>query len=144
MNKEDKKTKKIVISNKVKYHYFQNDSGISIGKLKKEDLALLEICEKIYNKEKDNTYKDINQLANIKLARSYFSILARIAKAGYKTEDFPEIKALIRKLTNGIRKNYRLLMKSPIPLNRKMLITIFGIDYRILAVPYRLLQKEKE
>ena len=131
----------IVCSDTVKYHYFQNDTGISIGPLKKTDMALLDICEYISEREENNTYKNIDELAKIKLARSYFSLLARIAKAGYVKADFSDIKAVTRKLTKGLRKNWIRLMKSSIPMNRKVLICIFCIDYRLLAFPYQKLKK---
>lgn len=131
----------IVCSDVVKYHYFQNDTGISIGPLKKTDMALLDICEYIYEQEKDNTYKNIKELAKTKLARSYFSLLARIAKAGYVKADFSDIKTVTRKLTRNLRKNWIRLMRSSIPVNRKILICVFCIDYRLLAFPYQKLKK---
>ena len=136
-----KDTKSIVISNQVKYHYFQNINGISIGPLKQADLGLLEVCEQINEKEKNNIYKNINQLTKIKLARSYFSLLARLATAGYVKSDFPEIKSVSKKFTNRLRKNFLILMKSDIPFNRKAMIVIFCIDYRIATYAYLILKK---
>lgn len=138
-----KKASSIVISDAIKYHYFQNDSGISIGKLKKSDMALLDICSDICEKEKNNSYKNIKELTQMKLARSYFSLLARIAKAGYKKEDFQDINALTTQLTRGLRTNFAILMKSHIPLSRKVLICVFCIDFRLLAGPYQKFKKLK-
>lgn len=138
-----KETESIVVSNIVKYHYFQNSNGISIGPLKKIDLSLLSICKTICEKEKNNTYKDINKLTEIKLARSYFSLLARVAKAGYEKRDFPDIYTYIKQWTTGLRKNYRLLMTSSIPFNRKILISIFSINYNIVAFPMKLKKRIK-
>lgn len=136
-----KAAKSIVISNQVKYHYFQNINGISIGPLKQADLGLLEVCEQILEEEKNNTYKNINQLAKVKLARSYFSLLARLATAGYVKADFPEIKSVSKSLTTGLRKNFLMLMKSSIPYNRKAMIVVFCIDYRIATYVYSILKK---
>lgn len=134
----------IAVSSSVKYHYFQNTDGISIGPLKKEDLGLLEICKQIYEAEESNSYKNINQLTKTKLGRSYFSLLARLATAGYTEKDFPEIKSIAKELTKGLRRNLLILLRSGIPANRKMLIIIFCIDYRIAAYPYSALKKAKE
>lgn len=136
-----KATEIIVISNQVKYHYFQNVYGISIGPLKLADLGLLDVCAHIYEKEKNNTYKNINQLTKIKMARSYFSLLARLATAGYIKSDFPEIKSVSKSLTSGLRRNFMILMKSSIPFNRKIMIVIFCIDYRIIGYAYSILKK---
>lgn len=138
-----KKSNSIVLSNVVKYHYFQNESGISIGKLKKSDMALIDICADICEKEKNNSYKNIKELTQMKLARSYFSLLARIAKVGYKKEDFHNINEITAQLTRGLRTNFVILMKSHIPFNRKVLICVFCIDYRLLAYPYQKLKKIK-
>lgn len=138
-----KRADSIVESNAVKYHYFQNESGISIGPLKKSDLGLLDICETICKKEQRNTYKNTYDLTKVKLARSYFSLLARLATAGYRKEDFPDIKPLARKWTKGLRKNYFLLIKSNIPTNRKILITVFCADYRLAGYPYSIMKKVK-
>jgi Glycosyltransferases involved in cell wall biogenesis len=135
-----KETNVIVLSNQVKYHYFQNNGGISIGPLNKSNLDLLDICENIYRKEKKNSYKNIKRLTKVKLARSYFSLLARIAKAGYVESDFDDIKKLTQKLTKGLRKNFVILMRSAIPVNRKWLICIFCVDYRLVAYPLQMIK----
>lgn len=139
-----KEAASIVYSNVPKYYYFQNSEGISIGSLKNADLALLEFSEEIYEKEKNNSYRGINDLTKAKLARSYFSILARIATAGYNQADFPDVRGLTKDLTSKLRKNYGLLMRSPIAFNRKALISIFCVDYRLVAGPYGALKKLRE
>lgn len=138
-----KKTNSIAISHLIKYHYFQNTNGISVGPLKKADLGLLDICETICNKEMKNTYKGIDQLTRVKLARSYFSILARLATAGYNKNDFSTIKSIEKEMKAGLRRNLSLLIKSPIPMNRKALILIFCVDYKLIRIPYLILVKIK-
>lgn len=135
-----KKCSVLVESNQVKYHYFQNNAGISLGPLKKKDLALLEICENINDEERNNAYRNINILTRTKLARSYFSILARIALSGC-SEEIDNPKELTKDLTGKLRKNLMLLMKSPIAWKRKILILVFAVDYRILSKPYSFYKK---
>lgn len=130
----------IVVSNQVKYHYFQNSAGISLGPLRKRDLALLTICEEMCAWEKDNSYRDINQLTQIKLARSYFSILARIATSGVAA-DIENPKHLTQELTRKLREYALMLMKAPIAFSRKVLIALFCVDYRIVSFPYQILRR---
>src|SRR5690625_4358985 len=68
------KAQKIARSNKVYYYYFQDDLSTTRNGLKKRDFDLLDICEKIIELSKDED-DEIKYLANVKLARSYFSLL---------------------------------------------------------------------
>lgn len=136
-----KKANSIAISHLVKYHYFQNKNGISIGPLTKSDLGLLDVCKMICSKERENTYKGIDQLTKVKLGRSYFSILARLATAGYNKNDFSSIKPIEKEMKAGLRRNLVLLLKSKIPANRKALILIFCIDYKLIRIPYLVLKR---
>jgi hypothetical protein len=73
---------------------------------------------------------DIKLLAEQKRARAYLSSMIRIVFYGIdKTEC--NWKDTIKNVQSGLRKNYFLLMKSPMPLNRKIPMTILIIDYRI-------------
>lgn len=126
-----KAIRRITYTNQIKYHYFQNSSGISMSSLKNKDLALIEISEKIYMLEQDNTYKNINKLAEIKLGRSYFSILARMAKEGCSSEIVKQDE-LEKRYVRELRKYYMLLMKSPIPASRKAFVTLTCVNYNAL------------
>ena len=138
-----KQCKMIVVSNLIKYMYFQNRSSISMGPLKKSDLSLLEISEYIRNEEKENHYREINKLTEIKLSRSYFSILARIALSGCSSE-IGNPKQLTEELTINLRKKLWMLLKSPISTKRKILMIIFALDYRLLQKPYAIYKHLKE
>ena len=45
---------------------------------------------------------------------------------------------MIKYLTNGLRENYILLMKSPMPMNRKIMATALAIDFNLLATPLKI------
>lgn len=138
-----KNTTRTAVSKKVKYFYFQNQKGISMGPLKKADLGLLEICKEICEKEKDNNYRDINKLTEIKLARSYFSILSRIAISGV-SESIEDPEQLIKELTKRLRNNIWLLLNSPIDPKRKIMCIVVAIDYRIPSVAYAFMKRRKK
>lgn len=134
-----KNANKIVHISKIGYYYFQNPKSISNGKLKKIDFDLIYASEELCRLSKDLVNKEIYELAQIKLARSYFSLLAKAATGGF-ADDINK-KKCIKDLTYNLRKNYKLLMKAPISKNRKMMITLVSINYNLLAVPVSVYKK---
>ena len=128
----------IVVSNLIKYMYFQNRSSISMGPLKKSDLSLLEISEYIRNEEKENHYREINKLTEIKLSRSYFSILARIALSGCSSE-IGNPKQLTEELTINLRKKLWMLLKSPISNKKENTYDYICVGLQIITETIRYL-----
>ena len=120
----------------VGYYYFQGNQGsITSGMLKKKDFDLLDASKELCELAAETKYSEIQKLAEIKLARSYFSLLAKAATGG-TSEDIK--KKDIHYLTKELRKKYLLLMRSPMPVNRKICTTLVCLDYRTLAIPYRI------
>lgn len=121
----------------VGYYYFQNPQSITSGKLRKKDFDLLDASKELC--ELSECYKDkrIYQLAEIKLARSYFSLLAKGTLGGFEV-DIERPKQCARELTANLRKNYCKLMLAPIPKNRKVLITFMIFDYRLVGILARI------
>ena len=125
----------------VGYYYFQNNKSTTRRGLKLKDLDLIKACDEIIELSKDKN-KNIKKYAKIKRARSDFSLLAKIAY--YGVEEKIDVKQIAQKLTKSIRKNYLLLIFSPIPINRKFIITIFAINYKIIEVPLKFRRKNEE
>ena len=123
------KARKLIHINVIGYYYFQgNDSSITTGKLKLKDFDLLDASRELC--QLAEKYDDrIRKLADIKLARSYFSLLAKAAVCGINKDIRRED---LRYLTYMLRNNIVMLLKSPMPINRKILVVIVAIDYRIL------------
>lgn len=128
---------KLVHIDKVGYYYFQDGSSTTRGGLRKKDFDLIKACEDLKRLSKNESDKNIKLLIDVKYARSYFSLLAKIAFYGIKDDDLDE-KKVIKYLTNKLRDNYFLLMKSPMPLNRKIMTTVVCIDIRLLSIPLRI------
>ena len=122
----------------VGYYYFQNNKSTTRRELKTKDLDLLKACDEIIELSKDKG-KNIKKYAKIKRARSDFSLLAKLAY--YGAEEKIDVKSIAKKLTKNIRKNYFLLIFSPISINRKILITIFAVNYKIIEIPLKLRRK---
>ena len=134
------KAGKLVRSSRVMYFYFQENLSTTRTGLRRKDFDLLYICEKVIELTGDDT--ELRHYADIKLARSYFSLLAKIAYYGIRDKDI-DLKDTVRDLTRQLRNNFGLLMRSPVPLNRKLMIVLFCVDYRLAAWPIRLVKSIK-
>lgn len=135
------KAKELVHTSKVGYYYYQSPNSTTRDGLKRKDFDLLKATEII--KEKSTNENDrINYLIDIKHARSYFSLLAKIAFYGFSDSSLNE-NEVINELTKQLRSNFTLLMKSPMPVNRKLMIVLLCIDIKLLQMPlkfYKLLK----
>ena len=133
-----RRTKRLVHIPYVGYFYYQgNDGSITSGNLRKRDFDLLDACTELCELAEKCSDKRIKNLAEIKLARSYFSLLAKAAVGGI-AEDVNEKDLAF--LKRNLRENYGVLMKSEMPLNRKMLVSMACLDYRIISTPYHAVQ----
>mgnify|MGYP004517414661 CR=1 FL=1 len=133
------KCSKLVHISDIGYFYFQgNLESITNGTLSKKDFDLLDASKELCDLSKQYQDDRINNLARVKLARSYFSLLAKAATGGID-KDVNEND--IRLLTKNLRNNYLLLMKSPISLNRKACISLVSINYKCIQIPYMILKK---
>ena len=124
------------------YYYFQNSSSTTIGTLKERDFDLIIACEEICDLALKSNNKKIIKYAFAKKARSYFSLLAKAAY--YGIDNKIDKKKTINELTNKLRSNFFRLMFSPIPLNRKILIIAFCIDYHIVEKIINIKRRIKE
>ena len=127
-------------SNLVKYYYFQNPSSLTRAGLKKRDFNIFDAADNLL-KLTENEDEEFYQLASMKKARAYFSLLAKIAYFGFYDKEINQ-KETINYLTSELRKNYGLLMSAPIPVNRKIMISVLCLNYRLLKYPliiYRFL-----
>lgn len=134
------KCKKLISTDKVGYYYFQSDNSTTRNGLSSRDFDLLDACEELKLLTQDEEYKDIKYLSEIKYARSYFSLLAKIAFYGVEDKDLDK-EQVIKKLTKELRRRYLLLIKSPIPFNRKMMVTALAVNFRCLSFPLDMYKK---
>lgn len=131
---------RIIVTNKIGYYYFQNSKSTTRDGLKKRDFDLLDACEELLMLTQNESYKDIKYLARVKYARSYFSLLAKVAFYGFEDEKINQ-KKVIGELTEKLRQNYFLLMKSPMPFNRKLMVTALCLNIRFLSVPLKIYKR---
>ena len=118
--------KKWVVSNQVKYFYWQEGNSTSSGKLKPKALQLYEAAEELNKLCQQENYGKIAYLGKVKLARTPFSLLSRIAVWGVEAMDEKEIT---QKLLKEHRKALPILLRAPIPLSRKVLSVMFAVNF---------------
>ncbi|MGP6146560.1 glycosyltransferase family 2 protein [Jeotgalibaca sp. A122] len=126
---------KLVHTNKIGYNYFQSEGSMTRGGLKESDFDLLKACQYL-TEMSQNDPEDVKYLVKVKYARSYFSLLAKIAFYGFADENLDQ-KKVVNDLTKRLRENYGLLMQSPMPLNRKLMVTALSLDMRFLQLPLK-------
>ncbi len=126
-----RKCKKIAVSNQIKYFYFQGDTSITTGAMKKKDLALLTVSHDLVRLAEETGDSKIIELAKMKEARSDFSLLARAAKDGIDDNSIKDPDELIKELKKRLKKNIGLLLKSPMSLKRKALAVAFVCSYKM-------------
>ena len=125
-----RKCSKIAVSNQIKYFYFQGDTSITTGAMKKKDLALLTVSRDLVKLAEESGDERIIELAKMKEARSDFSLLARAAKDGIDKTSIEDSEKLVKMLRARLKKNLGLLLKSPMSSSRKALAVLFCINYK--------------
>ncbi len=131
--------KTLVVSNLYKYFYYQEHNSLSTGGLKKRDFDLYEAAEVLCDLTKYETYGTIRQLAEVKKARTAFSLLSKIAYYGYS--DNSHDKEIERELIKEHRKNTKYLLKAPIPMSRKVLSVMYFVNFDISKLLLKLFRK---
>lgn len=133
-----KKSNKFVKSNKTTYFYFQDNDSITRNGFKEEDYDILLVGKQLVELAVEEEDEELLRLAQTKEARAYFSMLSKIAVYGFQ-DDVENRKKIIEDLTNNLRKNYKLLLKSRMPINRKIIMTFLYININIVRLPAKLL-----
>ena len=135
-----KRANKLIKSSKITYFYYIGDASTTRTGLKAKDFDLLEACKELCEVTKNEDDRNIYYLARVKKARSYFSLLAKIAFYGMDDE-FLDRNETIKFLTKNLRENYLLLMKSPMPINRKLMVTAVCIHISLLEKPLKIFKR---
>ena len=135
-----KNCNKLVVSNLYKYYYFQSGNSLSTGGLKKKDFDLYEASKLLYELTYKENYKNIAFLGKVKKARTAFSLLSKIAYYGI-TDEFVNQDDTIKQLIKEHRKNMFILIKAPIPLSRKILSVLFGINFKFTVLCVKTIKK---
>lgn len=116
-----------VSSNQPKYHYFQGGNSISSGKLVLKNFQLYESAEVLYQLCESCSNSRTRFLGEVKKARTPFSLLSKAAFYGV-SKDID--RDMLKKLVNEHRSNLPILLKSPMPLSRKIVAIALSINLK--------------
>lgn len=116
------------------YYYFQTNNSTTRNEYMDKDSALLLESEKMLEKSKALGDSTLVELAKIKKARSYFSLLSKIMIYGYGADNLRKQDEVVAEYKKELRKNIKILMFSNISFNRKILIILTAISPRFLKI----------
>lgn len=120
---------KMVVSNQIKYCYWQEGNSTSTGTLKERDFQLYEAAEELYKLTKDETYGKIAYYGKVKRARTPFSLLCKMVIWGIGDKKLQE-KVVAKKLIKELRSNIFFLLSAPLGLKRKLMMLSLALNYR--------------
>ncbi|WP_410477473.1 glycosyltransferase family 2 protein [Paenibacillus sp. B2(2019)] len=137
-----KRARKYVKSNKISYFYFQDGASITRRGFQNKDLEILIVGDQMVELALTVGDQEIIKLAKMKQARSYFSLLSKISLYGFTDKRSFKDKTVIE-LTQKLRSEYIFLLKSPMPLNRKFVMSLLCIHINLVKIPIQLYSKIK-
>ena len=123
-------TECMIVSNQIKYFYYQSGDSLSVGPLKLKDFDLYEAAEELVKLTKDEEFGTIRELGELKKARTPLSLLCKIAYCGIGDPSINK-EETIKKLKKELRTTLKVLLKGPLPFSRKVLAVMFGINYKM-------------
>ena len=117
-----------IISNQIKYFYWQAGNSTSSGKIKARDLQLYEGADELYKLCMHENNAKILYYAKVKKARTPFSLLCRIALWGVDEESLNK-EETTEQLLKEHRKYLTTLLKAPIPISRKIISVLMAFNF---------------
>lgn len=127
------------ISNEKKYHYYQGGDSMSSGIVKVADFDLIEASNMLLRFANETGNCKFVRFAKIGTIKPYFSILIRIA--AYGCVDKLDTDEEEKKCLSQLKKNYFVLLFSPMKLSRKIIMTSFVINYPLVKILIRFILK---
>ncbi|HFI0458074.1 TPA: glycosyltransferase family 2 protein [Streptococcus suis] len=125
-------TSKVVISDKVIYNYFVNLDGLSAN-FSKRHFDVLKGWDIVVAKANQSGDSDYQDWALFNRKRANFALLTELALS----DNYSQVKAdnanMVDNLAKAVRKDCLLLLKGPMPLNRKPLVLAFALHYGLTA-----------
>ncbi|MGE4284436.1 MAG: glycosyltransferase family 2 protein [Clostridia bacterium] len=133
------RAKRFVVSNQIKYVYFQGSSSTTRGGLRRKDFDLYDAAEELYKLTQKEDYGTIRFLGEVKKARTSFSLLSKIVYYGL-SDDSLNKKNTIMTLKRDLRKGLGILLKAPLGIPRKVLALVMVVNISIPTQIFRVLR----
>lgn len=133
------KTNVAVISNQPKYNYFINEEGITRGALRKQDLSLYYVWDKVIEDAKKNN-PQYYEKAVLNRQRAIYTLLSKYVIFGIRDADIFTNKWIFEE-KRELRKAYGALMKSGILDKKRMYaLTLLCFAPRMFRLAYVILK----
>lgn len=132
---------KFVVSNQIKYFYFQSGSSLSTGGLKINDFDLYDAANELCILTQNESFGAIKKLGEAKSARTAFSLLCKIAYYGIADSTIEKTEA-VRVLSKEHRKNVWKLISAPIPVSRKLISIMLAVSFPFTEFAVHLIRKK--
>lgn len=135
------KARRTAQSDKVCYYYYQR-KGSSIHKpLTKDNLKNLDNMEEAIGIAKTINDKKVLYYTECTSNRLYFSFYLKYVVYG---NDQTITKEIIDGIYRNFKKSYKMLIKSPIPLNRKLIMSVLYVNKNIFVLVKKILHNDKK
>lgn len=125
-----RKSKRMIVSNQIKYYYYQHGITISSGGLKRKDFDLYDSADELYKLAIQEDDLRILEMAKAKKCRTAFSLLCKIAYFGIGDNTINKCQ-IVKRLRMEHKENLDTLLMSPMPFSRKILAIMFAVNYDI-------------
>ena len=128
----------IVCSGRELYYYRLNPNGITGAGFSHRDFQLIQVWDTVKDLVKDTDGK-YYEYADLNRKRTAMTLLFRMHRAGM-SDRFPEEE---QKLREELKKNGKTLLRSPIPVMRKLVILGYLTAYPLMKSVFRVYGKVK-
>jgi hypothetical protein len=122
------RARRMVASDVPRYFYRINRQGVTNSPLRPRDFDLFCAYEQLVALAATAADARIYSLARARQRRAPFTLLIKMAL--YGTVEGLDEQATQRQLRARLRPHYGFLMRSPMPVNRKLLLTLVCLSYR--------------
>lgn len=124
---------RVVCSNQMKYFYYQNSSGITGGDFTEKEFDLLEIWDRSCQKALKYGDPDIVYWTRMNRYRADFGLLCKASVRNIPINSSSCVRERLNACRKELKKHYWSLMKYSLPIDRKILLTLICLNYRLFC-----------
>lgn len=124
------KSKTISYTSRIVYYYYLNPNSITLSNFSRKKFDLLKVWDMVCESSKNNDCETwIKTYAELNRKRANFGVLCNIVCSAKFQENEIKFKKEINELVSVLKKDLLLLMKSPIPISRKVIMIMFCVSF---------------
>lgn len=126
------KSEKIVVTNKIIYNYFINPNSLT-SRFTERYFDVLKGWDLVYNYAAQSSNKKYIEWAKLNRYRADLALLTEIALASNYKELRKDFSKNINQMLSDLRLHRGELIEQPIPVNRKILVILFTVNFNIFS-----------